>query len=437
MTLQDQLAGSARHWPAKRLKFVAPAQTDRATASPAEPDYIGLENIESWTGQLLENGSESLQEDDGESTGTAGRFVAGDVLFSKLRPYLAKAYLADHEGVCSTEFLVLRPTPELDGRFLRYFFLIPHIVAVIDSSTFGAKMPRANWDFIGSLSVPLPERPVQRRIADYLDAETAEMDALISEKERMLALLEEKRAAVVTQAVTRGLDPQVKLKPSDLDWLGDIPARWSVRRLKFLIDGIDQGWSPRCFNFPAEKGQWGVLKTGCVNGGVFREQENKVLPDDIDPPKGIEVGVGDMLMSRASGSIELIGAVARVVNQPKARLLLSDKTFRLRPTTDILDADFLVAAMGSRALRHQIKAFISGAEGLANNIARSDIDNLMIPLPPLEEQQDIAAHIRLRTREAASLIKSLSASLSLLRERRSALIAAAVTGQIPIEEMTV
>src|SRR5262249_53942536 len=114
------------------------------------------------------------------------------------------------------------------------FLLCPNVISMIDSSTYGAKMPRADWDFIGRLRIPVPDLSVQQRIANYLDVETAEIDALIAEKERMLALSEERRAAVVTHAVTRGLDPDAPLKPSGLEWLGDLPKHWSTSRLKFL-----------------------------------------------------------------------------------------------------------------------------------------------------------------------------------------------------------
>ncbi len=206
MNHRDWLDGLPSDWPTKRLKYSAPACTDRANATAADPGYIGLENIESWTGRLVECAGDASSEESEDTSGTAGRFIRGDVLFGKLRPYFAKSVLADRDGVCSTDLLVLRPEPELDGRFLRYFLLCPHVVSVIDSSTFGAKMPRANWDFIGSLRVPIPPQPDQQRIADYLDAKTAEIDALIVEKERSISLLRERRSALITAAVTGQID---------------------------------------------------------------------------------------------------------------------------------------------------------------------------------------------------------------------------------------
>src|SRR5690554_1194879 len=222
----------------KRLKFIAPLRNERTDATSGHTDYLGLENIQSWTGKLLPNANSDTSERDDSVGGTANVFHSGDVLFGKLRPYLAKALHADKEGVCSTELLVLKPQPDIHPRFLLYSMLSPEFIGQVDASTFGAKMPRANWEFIGSIKLPIPAYETQRLIADYLDRETARIDALVAEKEKMLALLEEKRAALISRAVTRGLDPNVPLKPSGLDWLGDIPAHWETRRIRFIAKFI-------------------------------------------------------------------------------------------------------------------------------------------------------------------------------------------------------
>ena len=286
------------------------------------------------------------------------------------------------------------------------------------------------------LRLHLPSGESQRLIADYLDRETARIDGLIAEKERMLALLEEKRAALISRVVTRGLDPNALLKLSGQEWLGEIPAHWYVLRLKFATRGIDQGSSPQCYAYPAEPGEWGVLKTGCVNGGEFREHENKALPDGSEAFPESEVHQGDVLMSRASGSADLIGSVALVSRQPAARLLLSDKIYRIRFRGDVLDSRFLVLAMSAGYLRHQIKSVISGAEGLANNIAKSDIMELLIVVPPVLEQVRIASCLGRAITSNKLHCESLRESIVLAKERRAALITAAVTGQIPLEEMT-
>lgn len=281
---------------------------------------------------------------------------------------------------------------------------------------------------------PVPPLAEQCAIATFLDRETARIDALVAKKERLMALLQEKRTALISHAVTKGLNPNAPMKDSGVKWIGQIPAHWDMRRLKFLLSGIDQGWSPQCDNQPAEEGRWGVLKTGCVNGGIFDEGENKSLPDNIDPPLELEVRCGDVLMSRASGSTELVGSVALVRQRPAARLLLSDKTYRLRFQTSLVEAGFLIWVMGSPIMRHQIAGIISGAEGLANNIGQNDIRNLTAPLPPLAEQRAILGYVRDETAKLDALVAKIRTGIERLQEYRTALISAAVTGKIDVRE---
>ena len=200
--------------------------------------YIALENVEGWTGKIT--GAENEVSFDSQ----VKRFQVGDVLFGKLRPYLAKVNTPNKAGICVGEFLVLgchreRLSPEFLGLLLRS----KQVIDAVDASAFGAKMPRANWDFIGNMLCPVPPLDEQAAIARYLDDADQRIRAYVSAKERLIALLEEERQAVIHQVVTRGLDPNVRLKPSGVEWLGDVPEHWAVRRLKTLCsmksgDGI-------------------------------------------------------------------------------------------------------------------------------------------------------------------------------------------------------
>jgi type I restriction enzyme, S subunit len=431
----DRLDGLRGPWPTKRLKFVAPASSERSDASAGNTKYVGLENVESWTGRLIESKNDAVSDEKEGSFGTAGRFFAGDVLFGKLRPYLAKAALADRVGVCSTEFLVLRPRDELDARFLRYILLCPQVVSLIDSSTFGAKMPRAGWDSIGSIRIPIPSKKDQRRIADYLAVETAEIDALVAEKDRMLALAEEKHGAVVARSVTRGLDSGVSLKPTGIGSLGDLPAHWDVERLKFHLVRLEQGWSPECDSFPAEDGEWGVLKVGAVNQWEFNPAENKRLPDELPPLLEYEIRPRDVLMSRAN-TTQLLGSVV-FVREVDSRLLLCDKLYRLDISEERLSREYAVAYLRSAPGRFRFEQEATGASNSMQNIGQDTVRNTWIPIPPLAEQSAIVAYLAAERGRTEKLTTMLRESILLLKERRSALITAAVTGQIPLERMAV
>ena len=215
------------HWELKRLKMAGHLTDRKVEADKDNPvPYIGMENIESWTGRL------SLIHDV-VPTGTANEFKVGHTLFGKLRPYLAKVCNPDFDGLCSTEFLVLE-CPDIDRRTLLYLLLSGGFIKFVDSSTYGSKMPRASWNFIGNCVLPIAPPDEQRAITDFLDRETAKIDRLVAKKRTLIERLKEKRSALISRTVTRGLppaaahqaglDPQPKLKPSGIDWLGEVPG---------------------------------------------------------------------------------------------------------------------------------------------------------------------------------------------------------------------
>lgn len=434
-------------WVTYRLKQVTISVTSgvsvNASDAGAEPHQFGvLKTSAVCGGKFFPEENKTVWESE------ADRLACPVTRNSLIMSRMNTPSLVGESGYVAQDF----PTLFLPDRLWKLVFdnetvFTPYISHVLSSS--GARqalscmatgtspsMKNLSIEEMGNLPVPLPALDEQKLIATYLDRETARIDRLIAAKERMLALLEEKRAALVSRVVTRGLDPQAPLKPSGQEWLGEIPAHWQVLRLKFATSGIDQGASPQCYSYPAAPGEWGVLKTGCVNGGEFREQENKALPDENESLPEIEVHQGDVLMSRASGSVDLIGSVAHVASQPVARLMLSDKIYRLRVRGDILNPRYLVLAMGARYLRHQIKSVISGAEGLANNIAKSDVMELLLLVPPILEQRRIVDDLDRAISSNKVLCGSLGKSIALAKERRAALITAAVTGQLPLEVMT-
>lgn len=214
-------------------------------------------------------------------------------------------------------------------------------------------------------------------------------------------------------------------RDSGVEWLGQVPAHWEVLQLRRVIHGIEQGWSPECESRPAENGEWGVLKTGCVNGGRFNPQENKALPSHLEAPPQLEVAPDDLLMSRASGSPELVGSAA-LVSQTPARLLLSDKTFRLH-VTERASKQFLAWCLGSRPLRAQIECAISGAAGLANNLPQSSLLEFLAAFPPADEQLGIAQYLDRESAKIDMLIAEQQRLIELLTEKRQAVIAHTVT----------
>ncbi|WP_018862268.1 restriction endonuclease subunit S [Thioalkalivibrio sp. ALJ3] len=322
--------------------------------------------------------------------------------------------------------------PDLESRFAHHLMRSQAYVTGYTKYLTGIRPNslQMSRDDLLSLPVLVPSVSEQRVIAAFLDHETGKIDALIEEQRRLIELLKEKRQAVISHAVTKGLDPNVPMKDSGVEWLGEVPAQWDVVMLRRVLEGIEQGWSPECHSTPAENGMWGILKAGAVNNGVYRESENKALPHALHPRPDLEVCSGDVLMCRASGSTDLIGSVA-YVESSRGNLMLSDKLFRLIFSLKV-SAKFVARTLGSNPLRRQIEQSINGAEGLANNLSQATIKGLYITVPPLHEQDEIVGHIEQQTGQIEGLLDASKNAVDVLQERRSSLISAAVTGKIDV-----
>jgi len=410
-------------WTPARLKFAAPLRNERMSASSDHADYLGLENIESWTGGIIEG--ESKSNDTTDDAGLANVFKEGDVLFGKLRPYLAKACHAPRDGVCSTELLVMRPAESLHPRFLLYSLLTPDFVGAVDASTFGAKMPRASWDFIGSLEIRVPPIEAQTIIANYLDRETARIDGLIAEKERMLALLEEKRAALISRVVTRGLDPNAPLKPSGLEWLGEIPAHWELWRLKHL-GRVESG-----SGFPHE-----------FQGNEDSELLFLKVSDMNFPGNEYRISASNNTVSREVArelSATVLPSGAVVYAKIGAALLLNKRRILQREACIDNNMSAFVPSRVTSEWAHAWLSILDFGEfvnpGAIPSFTEGQQKDLPMAVPPVEEQQAITRSIEAATARTNTLTEEVARSIDLLRERRAALITAAVTGQIPLEEM--
>jgi type I restriction enzyme S subunit len=225
------------------------------------------------------------------------------------------------------------------------------------------------------------------------------------------------------------------MKDSGIEWLGVVPEHWEVKRVKRLIQSIEQGWSPQCEGFPVETpDEWGVLKVGCVNGGVFNPAENKTLPENLEPVASLGIELNDVLISRAN-SRELVGSAA-VARESHPRLMLCDKLYRLKMCVDLCLPEFLVFYLGIGVVRSQIELAATGASSSMLNIGQSTILELEIALPTLEEQQAIAAFLDTATAKFDTLTAEANRAIALLQERRSALISAAVTGKIDVRALS-
>ncbi len=367
------------------------------------------------------------------------RLKMGDVLVTKSSgsaAHIGKAtlvvqHVAAMQAAYSNFMQRLRPGAELEPRYLWYSLQSRWVRQQLQmQTTTSTGLGNLTGSQLGEVELPGLELKLQRAIADYLDRETTQIDAFIAKNEELIAFLKERRSAAVTNAVTAGLGSATQTIPTQSPVLGRIPEHWDVLQLRHLLVGIDQGVSPQADAGLASEGQWGVLKSGCVNDGMFRPEEHKALPTDYPINPAIVVWPGDLLVNRASGSLPLLGS-AGIVSPSPFKLILSDKTFRLLPNNRV-HTEYLYWWLNSRSYREQIAATVSGADGLANNLPMATLRGFVMPLPPKIEQAEIARHLSVVTAAADRAIQAARRAISLARERRAALISAAVTGKIDV-----
>ena len=392
------------HWKLTRLKYVANRAEVKVEADEDNPlPYIGLEQVEPWTGRLIG------LDDDLVPTGISNRFEAGDTLFGKLRPYLAKACNVDFDGLCSSELLVLRGKT-YNRDFLLYQLLSHGFINLVDSTTYGSKMPRASWDFIGICELPLPPLDEQQTIARFLDAKTAQIDALVAQKQQLIARLKEKRSALIARTVTRGLPPEAakaaglepnpEMKDSGVDWFGFVPIHWMVSQLKWAV------MFQRGHDLPSEQREEGFVPL--------------VTSAGISATHNIAAAKGPGIVTGRYGTI---GQFHLVQDDywPLNTTLYSIKLHGNSPEF----LRYMLEHLSPLVLLHSVKSAVPGVD-------RNDLHPTMIALPPVIEQRAIAAYLDCETDQLDALAARVESAITRLTEYRQALITSAVTGKIDV-----
>lgn len=427
------------HWTRTRLRHVVRLNPSKGEIEGLEPDqevtFLPMEAIG-------EDGLTRLDATRPLSEVKSGYsyFRDGDVAVARITPCFENgkgALMRDlHGGIGfgTTELIVARPQHDrVCSEYLQWIFQSHEFRRLGEGAMYGAGgQKRVPDDFVRDYRIALPPLPEQKSITTFLDRETGKIDALVEEQRRLIELLKEKRQAVISHAVTKGLDPSARMRPSGVEWLGDVPEHWEVVRVKSIVAGIEQGWSPQCEGYPATGDEWGVLKVGCVNGGTFNPSENKLLPSELAPLPDLGLRKGDVLVSRANTK-ELVGGAA-VIFKDYPRLMICDKLYRLRTLSSRCLPEFLGLFLGTPAARSCIEIQATGASSSMLNIAQATILEMAIPLPPTTEQAEIAKQIALEAGNISHLASHAESAITLLQERRSALISAAVTGKIDVRE---
>ncbi|MGM0536730.1 MAG: restriction endonuclease subunit S [Pseudomonadota bacterium] len=320
--------------------------------------------------------------------------------------------------------------PEEASGWVAWAMKSPATKEQVRVSQTGAAREGLNFEQLAGFYLCMPTVTERRTVSAFLNHETTRIDTLVDEQRRLIELLKEKRQAVISHAITKGLDPDVPMKDSGIEWLGEVPAHWEVLPLSRVLEAIEQGWSPNASNTPAGPNEWGVVKLSSIKKGKFKEGENKALLPGADPDHSLEIKSGDLLVTRAN-TPELVGDACIAKKRHHSRLILSDLVYRLtlRKSADTrIVCWFLISGFG----RSQIESDARGSSMSMAKVSQSHIRSWLLPLPPVTEQREIADYVAKKTGGIDQLVQTCEEALKLLSERRSALISAAVTGKIDV-----
>ena len=320
--------------------------------------YIGLENITSNFGTLT---GETVIPDPKEIKSLKNCFGPGDILYGKLRPNLNKVWLADRDGICSTDIFVLRADPaKVDAGLYAHLFRQDHFNQMVLAEIKGAQLPRVGWQSFGAIEIPLPPLEVQREIVAEIEGYQKVIDG--------------------ARAVLENYRPHIPIDPT-----------WPMVDLGEVIDKLEAGVSVNSENREVRPGERGILKTSCVTLGVFDPSEHKaILPEELDRAR-CNPRADSIIISRMNTEA-LVGASAYVAEY-YPNLYLPDRLWQTVITRGDVSTRYVHQIIASDSYRAMISAVCGGTSGSMKNIAKPALMGIKIPLPPLETQQAIVAEI--------------------------------------------
>ncbi|GMO25052.1 MAG: hypothetical protein Pg6A_12280 [Termitinemataceae bacterium] len=405
----DWIGDIPTEWKTKKLRYATTLRSEIGFFSEGDT-YIGLENIESSSGKYIQTESEYNE-------GFYDIVKKGDVLFGKLRPYLEKVYISEIDGFCTGEFLNFKRF-EGSKRYLYYFLLSPGFIEIVNASTYGAKMPRAEWDFIKNLKLPLPPPAEQQAIAAFLDAQCGQIDNIIAEMERQIEILKQYKTSLITETVTKGLDKAAPQKRSGIDWIGKIPEHWEVKRLKYIAVLY-----PQCdLKTLTSETEVTFLQMEYIKDGYYIENTTKL--EELNGSYNCFQN-DDILLAKVTPCFEN-GNIAIAKNLSNNFGFGSSELFVIRAIS--CNNRFLFYLFQSHFFIDQAICTMTGVAGL-KRISSDFVENYMFGLPPPKEQQAIAAFLDKKCEDIAGIIADKRQSIEIMRAYKKSLIYEYVTGK--------
>jgi len=428
----DWIGVIPEHWEIRRIKTLFKEINERS--------FDGLEDLLSvsqYTGVTKK--SDKIEEGDlltNASTLEGYKLVKkGDLVSNIMLAWNGSLGFSPFDGITSPAYSIYRLKNFGEKQFFHYLFRTEKYKAEFKRQSSGVIESRLRLysdDFFGIFSI-LPPPDEQQAIATFLDDKTAKIDQTIANKQKEINLLKERRQILIQKAVTKGLDDTVKLKDSGVDWIGEIPEHWEVRKLKYFIQNLEGGVSVNASESEsAEAEDLGVLKTSCVYNYYFDAKENKKVFDNEKGRVSCQVRKGAIIISRMNAP-ELVGASGLVLEE-HPNLFLPDRLWQTVYRNNIsFDPVWLSKIIITKGFRNYMTTFANGSSPSMKNISKGDFLNIAVPFSPKEEQIQIVSYLEEIEEKIAKAILLKQQEIEKLKEYKTVLIDNVVTGKVRVQ----
>ena len=420
------------HWSVKRIKNIA-THNDEALDEKTDPDFE-IEYVDISSVSLVKGIEKSEQMTFEKAPSRARRRVKhGDIIVSTVRTYLKAIAAVNHPSenmIVSTGFAVVRPKNNFHSGYAGYLLQSNGFVGDVVANSVGVSYPAINACDLVRIPAVEPPRAEQEAIARFLDYKTAQIDTLIARNESLLTKLTDKRTAVISHAVTKGLDPSVLMNNSGVEWLGEIPAHWSVCHLK-RVANISYGVGGEIDRGLTEGTKLLSLPNITKNGTLLTE-EVPLCELSANERESVLLRKGDLLFNWRNGSSDHLGKTA-----------LFDLDGEWTHVSFLLRIRFTLTESDPRYFQYMLAGlrmtgfFSSSKAGVNNTFNMFELSNLFVIRPPIEEQRLIAQTLDNISSSIDLQFKKISSAITILKEYRSALITNAVTGKIDIRDFNI
>jgi type I restriction enzyme S subunit len=368
------------------------------------------------------------------STDNYWRVEKGDIIVNKLLAWMGAVGISEYNGVTSPAYDILRANGDVNPYFYNYLFRNPIASREFKRHSRGIMDMRLRLYFtrFGDIKLPQPPLEEQNKIVDYLQFKQKKIDRFIRKKKQLIKLLNEQKAAIINQAVTKGLDPNAKMKPSGIEWLGDIPEHWEVRKLKYVAEIF-----PSNVDKHSKDGEKTVRLCNYTdvykNDYITNDMNLMIATASDEKIERFTLHVNDVIITKDSETSNDI-AIPAFVKENLENVVCGYHLSVMRPNERIL-GEFLFRILQSKTINIQFEVNANGVTRVG--LGTYSQKNPKIPIPPILEQQEIVNEIVAETAKLNQTISTIEKEIALVEEYKTALIAEAVTGKIDVRDFEI